>query len=498
MPARATTSNRRPARGSGSTRPRSGSTAAKKRPPAKRGAAGRRPAARSPQSSLSAGAWRAAAGTWSLLARGAGGLARSVARPEEAEPLAPEHRRDGVGLAVLGLAIVIGAAAWTQGIGPVGTAVAAGVRFVIGSLVMVLPVVLFLVALRLLRHGPHPEARGRLTIGWLCVIAAVVGITHVVGGAPDSADVPGGAGGVLGWAVGSPLTAGLGAVVTILLLVLLAVFGLLVLTATPVHQVPERLREYFDRVLGRDEDDPLVELAARECFRLYGRYWYETFALRAMPVEEVSRRFTIDGREHIDRALERGRGFIIALPHMGNWDAAGHWLALNGYRMTAVAEELRPQAVFDLFLRHRRALGMNIVPLKADRTTGERLVSLLAQNHVITLVADRDLTGRGVKVEMFGAPRLLPAGPAYLSLATRTPLSVAAVYTTSHGWHCRIDPPLSVERTGDMRADVTAMTLLVARGFERAIAAAPVDWHMFQPAWGDGVDAGRVVGDSPA
>ncbi|MCW2507038.1 MAG: ftsK, partial [Modestobacter sp.] len=256
MPARATTSNRRPARGGSSTRPRSGSTAAKKRPPAKRGsAAARKPAPRKPQISLSAGAWRAAAGTWSLLARGAGGLARSVARPEEAEPLAPEHRRDGVGLAFLGLAIVIGAAAWTGGIGPVGAAVTDAVHWVIGSLVYVLPVVLFLVALRLLRHGPHPEARGRLTIGWLCMIAAVVGVTHVAGGVPAPEDTPGGAGGVLGWAVATPLTAGLGSVVTLLLLVLLAFFGLLVITATPVHQVPERLREYFDRALGRDEDD---------------------------------------------------------------------------------------------------------------------------------------------------------------------------------------------------------------------------------------------------
>jgi S-DNA-T family DNA segregation ATPase FtsK/SpoIIIE len=256
MPARATTSNRRPARSGGSARPRSGSSAARKRPPAKRGStAARRPAARPKQSSLSASAWRAAAGTWSLLARGAGGLARSVARPEETEPLAPEHRRDGVGLAVLGLAIVIGAAAWTNGIGPVGIAVADGVRWAIGSLVMVLGAVLFLVAVRLLRHPPRPEARGRLMIGWLCVVAAVLGTAHLVG--PDAAPEDGrtGAGGLLGWLVGTPLQAGLGVVVSVALLALLAFFGLLVVTATPVHQVPERLRGFVDRKLGRDEYD---------------------------------------------------------------------------------------------------------------------------------------------------------------------------------------------------------------------------------------------------
>src|SRR3954453_1618720 len=259
MPARATTSNRAPARGGGSSRPRTGAST-RKRPPAKRGStAARRPVAKKKQSTLAGSLWRGASGAWGLLAKGAGGLARSVARPEEAEPLAPEHRRDGVGLAVLGMAIVLGAATWTDGIGPVGAGLAGGVHVLIGGLTKALPVVLLLVALRLLRHPPHPEARGRLMIGWLSVVAAVVGVAHVVG--PDETPTDhSGAGGLLGWAVGTPLSAGVGAVVTVLLLVLLAFFGLLVVTATPVHQVPERLREWADRQLGRDgeydEDDP--------------------------------------------------------------------------------------------------------------------------------------------------------------------------------------------------------------------------------------------------
>jgi S-DNA-T family DNA segregation ATPase FtsK/SpoIIIE len=249
MPAR-TTSTRRPA----SNRSRSGSTAAsKKRPPAKRApSATRRPAAKKKSSP---GLWGVVTGSWSLLARGAGGIARSVARPEEAEPLAPEHRRDGVGLAVLGLAIVLGAAAWSNGIGPVGVGLAQGVRWIIGSLVMVLPVVLFFAALRLLRRGPRPEARGRLAIGWLCTVASVLGIAQILGtpAAPEAGRP--GSGGLIGWAVGTPLSAGIGTLVTVVLLALLAFFGLLVITATPVHQIPERLREFTDRLLGRDEYD---------------------------------------------------------------------------------------------------------------------------------------------------------------------------------------------------------------------------------------------------
>src|SRR3954468_23037410 len=252
MPAR-TTPNRRPA---SSSRSRSGSTASRKRAPAKRPATGnRRPAARKKQSN--GGLLRIVGGGWSLLARGAGGLARSVARPDEAEPLAPEHRRDGVGLAVLGLAVVLGAAVYTNGIGPVGAGIAAGSRWIVGAVVVVLPVLFFFVSLRLLRHPANPEARGRLLIGWICMTAAVLGIASVTGGGDRKGPVQGvpGSGGLLGWAVGTALTAGVGAVVTVVLLVLLAFFGLLVLTATPVHQIPERLRELTDRLLGQAGDE---------------------------------------------------------------------------------------------------------------------------------------------------------------------------------------------------------------------------------------------------
>jgi phosphatidylinositol dimannoside acyltransferase len=248
------------------------------------------------------------------------------------------------------------------------------------------------------------------------------------------------------------------------------------------------------RVLGHPPESPLVQSATTECFRLYARYWYETFALRTMPPEEVDRRSRLDGVEHVDRALERGRGIILTLPHMGNWDAAGHWLCLHGYRMTAVAEQLRPRSVFELFLRHRRALGIGIMPLSGDRRVGERLVRLLQQKEIITLVADRDLTGRGVEVEMFGATRRLPAGPARLALGTGVPLSVCAVFTTEEGWHTMIGPPLEYRPTTDTRADVAAMTRMIAEQFERYIAMAPTDWHMFQPAWDEDIHEG----DRPA
>ncbi len=237
------------------------------------------------------------------------------------------------------------------------------------------------------------------------------------------------------------------------------------------------------QVLGVDRSSPLAQAAAREAFDLYARYWYDTFRMRVVSDAEVSKRVGHAGLEHIDNALEAGTGCICAVPHMGNWDVAGRWLSVGGYRVAAVAEELKPRRLFELFLEHRRALGMRIVPLSAGAHVGQQLAGLLSDNWVVALVADRDLAGRGVQVEMFGAKRVLPAGPALLSISTGAPLLVCSVATTDEGWFVRINAPLEIERTGKVKQDVADLTRSMAREFERAISARPADWHMFQAAW---------------
>jgi phosphatidylinositol dimannoside acyltransferase len=240
------------------------------------------------------------------------------------------------------------------------------------------------------------------------------------------------------------------------------------------------------QVLGRPPDSDLVQAATREAFDLYARYWYDSFRARVMTKEEVNERFVIEGLGNIDAALEQGRGCICALAHLGNWDVAGRFLAVNGYRMCAVAERLANTRVFEQFLRHREELGMKIIALDGSTRIGPQLMELLSDNWILTLLSDRDLTGRGVDVEMFGAPRQIPAGPAMLSLSSGAPLLPASIYTTDPGWLCRIGEPLQIERSGEVRTDVTALSKVLAAEFERMIAAKPTDWHMFQPAWGDG------------
>jgi KDO2-lipid IV(A) lauroyltransferase len=248
-------------------------------------------------------------------------------------------------------------------------------------------------------------------------------------------------------------------------------------------EVRARVAANQARVLGREPSDPLVAAATREAFRLYARYWFDTFDAIGRDDAWVLERFEFVNPTLITDLLAGGRGVVVALTHSGNWDLAG-WAGrlVLGAPVVSVAERLKPERLFHLFLEHRRSLGLEIVALDSD-SVGRRLAKAVESGCVVALVADRDLTGRGVEVSMFGASRRLPTGPALLALSTGAPLVVATVTTTPRGWRCHFSDPLVAPLTGNRRTDATALTLALAKGLEEAIAAAPPDWHMFQPGW---------------
>ncbi|MEA2550540.1 MAG: phosphatidylinositol dimannoside acyltransferase, partial [Actinomycetota bacterium] len=142
-----------------------------------------------------------------------------------------------------------------------------------------------------------------------------------------------------------------------------------------------------------------------------------------------------------------------------------------------------PERLFRLFEKHRRDLGMEILPLDTGSGTGRALGQALGDNKVVALVADRDLAGTGIEVVMFGATRRMPAGPAALALRSGAPLVPCGIYAEPGGWLCVMRSPIQPVPTGDRRADVTALTQALATEFEALISAGPADWHMFQPGW---------------
>jgi S-DNA-T family DNA segregation ATPase FtsK/SpoIIIE len=175
-----------------------------------------------------------------LVAHGVGALVRHLGGG--ARDLDPAHRRDGLGLAALAAALVVAVGAWGGAGGPFGHGVTTVLRTLAGSGVLLLPPVLAVAAWQLLRKPPAEEPRGRLLIGWVALTAGVLGVLDLVNGDPTTTAGRRGAGGILGVLAGSPLGSALTAYLAVPILVLVGFFGLLVVTGTPVHAVPARLR----------------------------------------------------------------------------------------------------------------------------------------------------------------------------------------------------------------------------------------------------------------
>lgn len=185
---------------------------------------------------------RALRATWLMAARGTGGAARSIGRARDIEP---GHRRDGVALVLLGLAVVVAAGSWFHAARPVGAWVDAVLRTLIGSAVVLLPIVLVAAAVVLMRTQPNPDTRPRLILGSSLIASSFLGLRHLWAGSPETPALRGHAAGFIGFAIGGPLSDGLTAWIAAPLLFIGALFGLLLLTGTTVREVPDALRRIF-------------------------------------------------------------------------------------------------------------------------------------------------------------------------------------------------------------------------------------------------------------
>ncbi len=213
-----------------------------------------------------AGIGHGLAALWLGVAHLIGAVVRRIG--STARDLEPEHRRDGIGLGLVGLAIVVAAAEWWRLPGPVGSAVRAVVENTVGLAAYAVPLLLLAGAWRAMRRPELNGPAGRPVIGWAAISLGVLGLIHIRQGLPrpsGSQEAMREAGGALGY-IGSALVADLfrSTLIAIPLLVLLTFFGLLVVTSTPVYQIPLRLAALRDRVTGRATGGPVADESSRD------------------------------------------------------------------------------------------------------------------------------------------------------------------------------------------------------------------------------------------
>jgi lauroyl/myristoyl acyltransferase len=249
-----------------------------------------------------------------------------------------------------------------------------------------------------------------------------------------------------------------------------------------------RLRWNLARVRP-DLDERALDRLVRDALRSYLRYWAEAFRLPALTRAEVLAAFHLDGVEAVRETTAAGRGVVLALPHLANYDLAAAWYAYTtDDGLLTIAERLRPTALFDAFVSYRGRIGMQIVAAD-DPTAFSALQRWVEGAGVVALVADRDLSEKGVEVQFFGHPARMPPGPAALALRTGAALRPAALWNESdHGRLGRSRGRVGAELPVTSIRDTTQA---LADAFAASIRASPADWHMLQRIWADMPAEGR-------
>lgn len=259
----------------------------------------------------------------------------------------------------------------------------------------------------------------------------------------------------------------------------------------------QRLRSNYARVRP-DLGPEALEALVRDGMRSYLRYYCEAFRLPDRTAEEIRGSVRVLGDDAVRAELASGQAVVCFLGHMGNWDIAGAWGARDLGPVVTVVERLKPEEVYAEFLAFRESLGMTILPLTGGGDVFAQLRGHLTRPVILPLLADRDLTARGIEVDFCGNRAWMAAGPAALALATGAALHPVSIhYEPADGseWRRRVvitfHERVADPATGTTRSRATAMTQACADVLGAAVLEHTEDWHMLQRVFVADLGAGE-------
>jgi phosphatidylinositol dimannoside acyltransferase len=244
-------------------------------------------------------------------------------------------------------------------------------------------------------------------------------------------------------------------------------------------------REVVARNMARVAGDPGTdgESLVKAAYLSYARYWLETFRLGRYSRQDLLDMVDGVNVEIVDGAVGARTGLLAVLPHFGFYDLLGAWAGANDYPLTTVAEVLKPRVLYEWFAAIRERRGIHILPARPGAQTLRGLLKVLADGEIVALVADRDLSRRGIWVDYFGERTTAPVGPALLAARTGVPLAAVAFYQTGpERFRCEVTA-IPYERTGDENADLPVIAQAIASALEEVIRRAPEQYHLFSTNW---------------
>ena len=265
------------------------------------------------------------------------------------------------------------------------------------------------------------------------------------------------------------------------------------LTPERAAQARRNLRRVAEGLAARERGTPGVRAAAtaaaalerlvRLAYRHAARYYLEVARAPGMRPSDVDAKVTIETLEAADAAFGSGRASIYVGLHFGGIELPGMLLANRAGAAVAPMESIDDARLQAWFVRTRGAVGVRLVGVREAR---RELQAALRDGTSVGIVGDRDISGGGMPTELFGAPAMLPLGPAMLAVETGAPVFVVGARRTGVGRYTGRLDPVAVPAEGSRRERVTATLAAIARGFERVIEDAPEQWWaVFFPIWPD-------------
>lgn len=253
----------------------------------------------------------------------------------------------------------------------------------------------------------------------------------------------------------------------------------------------EVIKGNLARVLESGDPRRLTRMG-RRVYRNYCRLAVDFLRFPTLSPRQVDQKFLTNRWPWLHEALARGRGALFVSIHMGNWDLAGGAVAQQGVAMTIITEGFSNPHIQRLVVETRARLGVTVVPI------GQPLAAAraLKRNEVLGLLIDRPFPeSGGVAVEFFGAPTVVPEGPARLAQRTGAAIFVVGMYRHHRDAYAAIvTPAIYPEPAEDEDAVVASLTQEMMTRFEGMIRAHPEQWFMYRPFWGPAPHCDRDVG----
>ena len=233
---------------------------------------------------------------------------------------------------------------------------------------------------------------------------------------------------------------------------------------------------------GKEKTPEEIRQMAREVWINLGKSAGEfAIKLHITDKEKFFRNVEVIGLEHGKKALERGKGALFIVSHMGCWEAFSNSFMLLGMRAGAVGQTMKDEKLNDMLMKSRQRLGFKLLPRGSSYKT---ILKFLSDNHSMGILIDQDTNVKGVFVDFYGKPAYTPIGAAMLALDSEA--SVMAAYylkKPDDTWQIIIKPEFKVIRTGDRKSDLQKNTEMFHKDIEEMIKKYPTQWVWMHERW---------------